>query len=320
VHFTFRQLQIFESVARLLNFSRASEELHLTQPAVSMQIRQLEESVGMPLFEQMGKRIFLTQAGEELYQHARMIDRQMKDAREALESLREGVSGRLDISIISTAKYFAPTLLARFCELHPSVQLKLSVSNREGVIQQLMNNEVDLVIMGQPPEGVATVSEPFARNTHVIVAPPSHPLARAKRLTLERVAEEPFLMREKGSGTRQLMERFLSSHGLNVKPRMEMSSNETIKQAAIAGMGIAFLSEHTVRLELETGRLVVLAVPGLPIVRDWNLVHHKEKRLSPVARSFKKFLLDEAPAMLSLAGSDSREAVSDEREASLATR
>lgn len=298
MHFTFRQLQIFESVARLLNFSRASEELHLTQPAVSMQVKQLEEVMGLSLFEHMGKRIFLTHAGVALHEHARIIARQMKEAREAIESLREGISGRLDIAIISTAKYFAPTLLARFCELHPAVQLKLSVSNRDGIVHQLVHNEVDLVIMGQPPEGLDVVTEPFARNAHLIVAPPNHPLAGVKKLTLEQVAEEPFLLREKGSGTRQLLERFLASHGLAVKPRMEMSSNETIKQAAIAGMGIAFLSEHTITLELETGRLVVLSVPGLPIVRDWHLVHHQEKKLSPVARAFKQFLLEEAPGML----------------------
>ena len=298
MHFTFRQLQIFESVARLLNFSRASEELHLTQPAVSMQVKQLEEVMGLPLFEHMGKRIFLTHAGLALHEHARIIARQMKEAREAIESLREGISGRLDIAIISTAKYFAPTLLARFCELHPAVQLKLSVSNRDGIVHQLVNNEVDLVIMGQPPEGLDVVSESFARNSHLIVAPPNHPLVGVKKLTLEQVAEEPFLLREKGSGTRQLLERFLASHALSVKPRMEMSSNETIKQAAIAGMGIAFLSEHTITLELETGRLVVLPVPGLPIVRDWHLVHHQEKKLSPVARAFKQFLLEEAPGML----------------------
>ncbi len=309
MHFTFRQLQIFESVARLLNFSRASEELHLTQPAVSMQIKQLEDAVGIPLFEQMGKRIFLTQAGEELHQHSRIISRQMKDAQEAIESLREGVSGRLDIAIISTAKYFAPILLTRFCELHPAVQLKLSVSNREGIVHQLTHNEVDLVIMGQPPEELGVITEPFARNSHVIVAPPSHPLALMKRLTLERVAEEPFLLREKGSGTRQLLERFLASHGLVVKPRMEMSSNETIKQATIAGMGIAFLSEHTVTLELETRRLIILPVPGLPIVRDWYLVHHREKRLSPVARAFKQFLLEHAPQMLAQVGGPKKKAV-----------
>lgn len=300
MHFTFRQLQIFESVARWLSYSRASEELHLTQPAVSMQIRQLEDLAGLALFEQMGKRVFLTHAGEELYQHARVIARQMKDAKEALESLREGISGRLDIAIISTAKYFAPALLVRFCELYPGVQLKLSVSNRARIVQQLQHNEVDLVIMGQPPEDMGVVMEPFARNAHIIVVPPHHALAGQSRVAATDLAHEAFLMREKGSGTRQLLERFLLSHDIEVQPRMEMSSNETIKQAVIAGMGIAFISEHTVALELQTGRLVSLSVEGLPIVRDWNLVHHRGKRLSPVARAFKTFLLEQAPAMLGL--------------------
>ncbi len=298
MHFTFRQLQIFESVARLLSFSRASEELHLTQPAVSMQIKQLEEVVAMPLFEQMGKRVFLTQAGEELYQHARVIARQMKDAKEALESLREGISGRLDIAIISTAKYFAPSLLSRFCELHPAVQLKLSVSNRAGIVQQLQHNEVDLVIMGQPPQEMGVTMAPFARNAHIIVASARHPLAAKREVAVTDLVQEAFLMRERGSGTRQLLERFLSSHGVEIQPRMEMSSNETIKQAAIAGMGMAFLSEHTVKLELQTGRLLSLPVAGLPIVRDWNLVHHRDKRLSPVARAFKAFLLEQASVTL----------------------
>ncbi len=298
MHFTFRQLQIFESVARWLSYSRASEELHLTQPAVSMQIRQLEDFVGLPLFEQMGKRVFLTHAGEELYQHARVIARQMKDAKEAMESLREGISGRLDIAIISTAKYFAPALLSRFCELYPAVQLKLSVSNREGIVRQLQHNEVDLVIMGQPPEEMGVVMESFARNAHIIVVHPLHRLAGRAQVAVEELMQEAFLMREKGSGTRQLLERFLLAHGIEVQPRMEMSSNETIKQAVIAGMGIAFLSEHTVTLELQTGRLKSLPVCGLPIERDWTLVHHRDKRLSPVARAFKSFLLEQAPIML----------------------
>lgn len=298
MHFTFRQLQIFESVARLLSFSRASDELHLTQPAVSMQIKQLEDIVAIPLFEQIGKRIFLTRAGDELYQHAKIIARQMRDAKEALDSLREGISGRFDIAIISTAKYFAPTLLSRFCQYYPAVQLKLSVSNRAGIVQQLQQNEVDLVIMGQPPEDIGVTMIPFAQNAHIIVACAQHPLAERSTIAVTELAQEAFLMREQGSGTRELLERLLLSHGISPLPRMEMSSSETIKQAVIAGMGIALLSEHTVKLELQTGRLKKLAVDGLPILREWHLVHHRDKRLSPVARAFKSFLLEQAPALL----------------------
>ncbi len=298
MHFTFRQMQIFESVARLLSFSRAAEELHLTQPAVSMQIRQLEETVGLPLLEQVGKKIHLTEAGEELHHHCRVVARQLRETKEAMESLRQGVRGRLDIAIISTAKYFMPMILARFCHAHPDVQLRLTVGNRERILEQLAENDVDMVVMGRPPAEVSVSSEAFARNPHVFVAPPGHRFANAKRLSVARVAEEPLILREKGSGTRQVLERLFTEHGLKMQARMEMSSNETIKQAVIAGMGISLLSLHTLRLELETGRLLVLPVQGLPVVRDWHLVHLKEKRLPPVARAFKTYLLESAETVI----------------------
>lgn len=298
MHFTFRQMQIFESVARLLSYSRAAEELHLTQPAVSMQLRQLEDTVGLPLLEQVGKRIQLTEAGEELHHHCKVVARQLRETREAMDSLRKGVRGRLDIAIISTAKYFMPMLLARFCKAHPDVQLRLAVGNRERILEQLADNEVDMVIMGRPPAEVTVCSVPFARNPHVFVAPPEHRFARAKRLLLARVAEEPLILREKGSGTRQVLERLFAEHALKIHGRMEMSSNEIIKQAVIAGMGISLLSQHTVKLELETGRLVALPVQGLPVVRDWHLVHLQDKRLPPVARAFKTFLIDNAEPLM----------------------
>lgn len=298
MHFTFRQMQIFESVARLLSFSRAAEELHLTQPAVSMQIRQLEDTVGLPLLEQVGKKIHLTEAGEELHHHCRVVARQLRETKEAMDSLRQGVRGRLDIAIISTAKYFMPMLLARFCDAHPDVQLRLSVGNRERILEQLADNDVDMVIMGRPPGEVSVISEPFAKNPHVVIAPPGHRFTNAKRLSVQRVSEEPMIVREKGSGTRHLLERLFAEHGLKVQARMEMSSNETIKQAVIAGMGISLLSIHTLKLELQTDSLVILPVQGLPVVRDWHLVHLKEKRLPPVARAFKSFLQEHAEEVL----------------------
>jgi DNA-binding transcriptional LysR family regulator len=291
-------MQIFESVARLLSFSRAAEELHLTQPAVSMQIRQLEDTVGLPLLEQVGKKIHLTEAGEELHHHCRVVARQLRETKEAMDSLRQGVRGRLDIAIISTAKYFMPMLLARFCDAHPDVQLRLSVGNRERILEQLADNDVDMVIMGRPPGEVSVISEPFAKNPHVVIAPPGHRFTHAKRLSVQRVSEEPMIVREKGSGTRHLLERLFADHGLKVQARMEMSSNETIKQAVIAGMGISLLSIHTLKLELQTDSLVILPVQGLPVVRDWHLVHLKEKRLPPVARAFKSFLQEHAEEVL----------------------
>jgi DNA-binding transcriptional LysR family regulator len=297
-HATLRQLQVFEAVARQLSFSRAAAELHLTQPAVSMQVKLLEGQAGLPLFERLGKKIFLTEAGAELHQHSRVIAQQLRDADEALAA-RKGLSqGRLVITMVSTAKYFVPPLLARFLKQHPGVTVKLSANNREVVLKQLADNEVDLAIMGRTPEGMEAVAEPFARHPHVIIAAPGHALARKRRIPLARLAEETFLIREPGSGTRGLLERLFAGHRLPLNVSMEMASNETIKQAVQAGMGISLLSLHTIGLELKTRRLAILDVRGMPIVRDWYVVRLAAKRLSPVAQAFRAFLLSEAGKLI----------------------
>lgn len=297
-HATLRQLQVFESVARNLSFSRAAAELHLTQPAVSMQVKLMEEHAGLPLFERLGKKIFLTEAGAELHQHSRVIAQQLRDADEALAA-RKGLSqGRLLITMVSTAKYFVPPLLARFLGQHPGVTVKLSANNREVVLKQLADNEVDLAIMGRTPEGMDAVAEPFARHPHVIIAAPGNPLAKKRSIPLARLAQETFLIREPGSGTRGLLERLFAEHRLPLNVSMEMASNETIKQAVQAGMGVSLLSLHTIELELKTRRLVVLDVQSLPIVRDWHVVHLAAKRLSPVAQAFRDFLLSTAGKLL----------------------
>jgi DNA-binding transcriptional LysR family regulator len=295
---TLRQLRVFEAVARHLSFSRAAAELHLTQPAVSMQVKSLEGEAGLPLVEQIGKRIYLTEAGRELYARAHTIARELEAAEEALDAMRGLTHGRLTIGLVSTAKYFAPALLGRFLKAHPGVTVKLGVDNREAMIGLLAGNQVDLAIMGRPPQNVETVAEAFARHPHVVIAPPEHPLAGKRRIPLERLAAETFLIREPGSGTRGLLERLFAEHKLPLTVGMEMASNETIKQAVIAGMGISLLSLHTVGLELATRRLVTLDVVGLPIVRNWYVVHLAKKRLSPVAQALKAFLLAEGAARL----------------------
>ena len=292
-HATLRQLQVFEAVARQLSFSRAAAELHLSQPAVSMQVKLLEAQAGLPLFERIGKKVFLTEAGTELHQHSRVIAQQLRDADGALAA-RKGLSqGRLVITMVSTAKYFVPPLLALFLKRHPGVTLKLWAGNRELVLKQLTDNEVDFAIMGRPPERMDAVVEAFARHPHVIIAAPRHLLARKRHIPLARLAEETFLIREPGSGTRGLLERLFAEHRLPLNVSMEMASNETIKQAVQAGMGISLLSLHTIGLELKTRRLAILDVEGLPIVRDWHVVHLTAKRLSPVAQAFRTFLLAE---------------------------
>jgi len=297
-HVTLRQLKVFEAVARHRSFSRAAEELHLTQPAVSMQVKALEAQAGLPLFEQIGKRIHLTEAGETLQRHGRTIDDELRAADEALDAMRGLQQGRLAISVVSTAKYVAPPLLAQFLGAHPGVALRLAVDNREEVLRQLVDNEVDLAIIGRPPEGLEITAEAFAQHPHVIIAPVQHPLAGRRRIPLERLVDETFIVREPGSGTRGLLERLFASHGLALNVSMEMASNESIKQAVLAGMGISLLSLHTVGLELETGRLVMLDVEGLPVVRQWHVAHLARKRLSPVGLACKRFLIDQAAAFL----------------------
>lgn len=297
-HVTLRQLKVFESVARHLSFSRAAEELHLTQPAVSMQVKQLEELAGLPLTEMIGKKVFLTNAGEEVARHARRIAQQLREAGEALDALKGVRGGRLSIGVISTAKYFAPRLLAEFRHRHPGIELDLAVHNRETIVRQLADNEIDLAIMGQPPQDFATVSEAFADHPLVIIAPPGHPLAKKKQIAPALLDAETFIIREPGSGTRATMERYFADVGITPTHPMEMVGNETIKQAVMAGLGLAFISAHTVSLECEIGRLVKLPVTGTPIMRRWFVVHRAEKELLPVAATFREFLLAEAPALM----------------------
>ncbi|MDO8930877.1 MAG: LysR family transcriptional regulator [Rhodocyclaceae bacterium] len=288
---TLRQLRVFESVARHLSFSRAAEELHLTQPAVSMQVKQLEDMVGLPLTEQLGKKIFLTNAGEEVARHARLIALQLREAAESLAAMKGVRGGQLRIGVVSTAKYFAPRLLTEFRACHPGVELRLGVHNRETIVRQLADNEIDLAIMGRPPQELATVAEAFAPHPLVIIAAADHPLAGRKRLEPADLAGDTFLIREPGSGTRTAMEHYFADVGFVPGAVFEMTSTETIKQAVMAGMGVSFISEHTIGLELSVGRLVQLPVRGTPVLREWFVVHRAEKQLLPIATAFRDFLL-----------------------------
>lgn len=291
-HASLRRLQVFEAVARLQSFSRAAAELHLTQPAVSMQVQQLEAEVGLPLYEPMGRRLDVTPAGREIVACARALALRLREAEEALAAMTGVGGGEIAISAVSTAKYHVPMVLAEFRRKHPGIRVRLSVSNREQVVRDLAENSVDLAIMGTPPRGLDTIAVPFARHPIAIIAAPGHPLARRKRLPLARLAGETFLIREPGSGTRGAMQRVFRERRFNPRETIEMSSNETIKQAVMAGMGVSFLSQHTVGLELAARRLAVLDVTGTPVMRHWYVIHRERKRLSPVAAAFKAFLIE----------------------------
>jgi DNA-binding transcriptional LysR family regulator len=293
-HFTLRQLQVFEKVANHLNYSRAAEQLYLSQPAVSMQIKQLEEHIGLPLFEQMGKKIFLTEAGRELHHYARSIAQQLAEMEAVFEEMKGLGRGKLTLSVVNTANYFTPQLLARFCERHPNINVILQVANRDAVLKQLADNSTDLAIMGQPPDGLDISAELFLDNPLVVIAPPGHPLAKLKHVKFARLAEETFLSREQGSGTRSAMERIFAQHKIQPHISMEMETNEAIKQAVQAGMGLGILSLHSIDLELETKRLAMLNVEHFPLLRHWFVAHRSNKRLSGAALAFKDFLLVEA--------------------------
>ncbi len=300
MNITLRQLRIFEAVARHLSFTRAAEDLHLTQPAVSMQVKQLEEVAGLPLFEQVGKRIFLTEAGREMEVYARGVLATLEEARVVFDELRGLKRGHLHIAVASTANYFVPQLLAEFCRRFPGVQVSLDVTNREGLLEALEDNVTDLIIMGKPPARIEVEAEVFMENPLVAIAAPGHALAGESAIPLSRLQDETFLIRESGSGTRSATERFFHEQGVSLCSTMEMSSSESIKQGVQAGLGLGLLSLHTLEMELALRRLVILDVNELPIIRNWYVMHRSGKRLSAVARSFRAFVKDEAGEILDL--------------------
>jgi len=295
---TFRQVKVFEAVARHLNYSRAAEELRMSQPGVSLHVKQLERHAGLPLFEQLGKKIHLTSAGHEMLRYSRAIIQQLKEADEALAALKGIRGGLLNIAVISAGDYFFPGLLAEFCRRHENVTVRLTVNNREEILHQLTENTTDLTVLLRPPENPDIVAEAFAPQPHVIIAAPEHWLARKRHIPLQALVKEAFIVRERGSDTRLAMEELLAECRVKFNVTMEIKSTETIKQAVIAGMGISFLSAHTLGTELELGRLSVLDVEGFPLMRKWHIVHHKNKRLPAVAVAFKEFLLQEGAALI----------------------
>jgi len=294
-HATLHQLRIFLAVARQGSFARAAEELHLSPPTLSLQVKQLSETVGQPLFEQLGKKIYLTAAGQTLAEACQDIEARMERLSQDLAALSGVEKGSLKLAILTTVKYTVPKLLGGFCAAHPGIDVAMLVGNREMLLQRLSSNQDDLYIMGQPPEQMDVVCEDFADNPLVLVAPPNHPLVGKKRIAPQRLINEPFIMREPGSGTRLTAERFFNSHGVQLRNRLEVGSNEAIKQTVAGGLGLAVLSATTVVSELALGELVQLDVQGFPLIRRWHVVYPRGKRLSPAAMAFKAWLFEHRP-------------------------
>ena len=297
-HVTIRQLRTFAEVVKAGSFTGASQALHLTPPAVTIQMRELEERAGLPLIERTAAGVVPTEAGREVIQAAQRIELALSECADALSALRGMEGGHVAIGVVSTAKYFAPAALGAFARAHPSVEIRLDVGNRAAIVAALEANTLDLALTGRPPEDLVVDKQPIGAHPHLVIAAPEHPLAGRKRSAPSLLAEETFVVREPGSGTRGLMERFFAEAKITPHIGMEMGSNETIKQAVMAGLGIAFLSAHTVAVELADERLVSLDIVGLPIVRQWFIVQLAKRRLLPAAAALRQFLIDEGEKFL----------------------
>ena len=296
--YTLKQIQTFLEVARQGSVSKAAERLFVTQPAVSMQIRQLEDAFGLALLEPAGRNIRLTHAGEAFLQHAQAAMGQLKDLEAQMADHVGLKKGRIDLAVVSTAKYFIPMLLVRFGKLFDGINVQLKIDNRENVLGMLARNEADLVVMGRAPADLDCEAIAFATNPLSIVAAPDHPLVRRKQLPFAALGDYRFVVREDGSGTRAAMERLFAQHKTALNVEMEMPSNETIKQAVMAGMGLSFLSLRTVRHELASGHIALVDIQDMPQIGHWYITHLSQKKLSPAARSFKEFLMEQGGALM----------------------
>jgi LysR family transcriptional regulator, low CO2-responsive transcriptional regulator len=295
---TLRQLQVFEASVRLGSFSRAAEELFVTQPTVSMQIKKLSDALGLPLFEQIGRNVRPTEIGHELYKSCRQIFENLANLEMKISDHKGMKRGRLRLGVVTTAKYFVPEVLGEFCRLYPGIDVALKVSNRDRIIERLNAFEDDLYIMGQAPDDVMELeSYPFAPNPLVLLAPRDHPLVGEKNIPLSRIAEEPLILREPGSGIRDATLRLFEREGLRPNVRMELGSNEAIKHAVVGGLGLAILSLHTLSLEGPNGPVAILDVENFPIMRQWHIVYPKGKELSLVTDAFLEFSLGVEPRM-----------------------
>ncbi|MDG4812000.1 LysR substrate-binding domain-containing protein [Hydrogenovibrio sp. 3SP14C1] len=299
-HATLRQIQVFESVARNLSFTRAAEELHLTQPTVSAQVKSLVEAINMPLYEQIGRNIYLTEVGEEVASSCREVINHFSNLEILLDDFRGVKRGRLRVAVMTTAKYFLPVALGEFCKKYPDIDLDLTIKNREALLKRIYQNMDDIYILGQiPPSNLELEVIPFVPNPLVMIANKNHPLA-GKKVTLKRLSKEPFIMREQGSGIRQAVEKLFTDKGLKVNERLTMTTNEAIKHCVVGELGVACVSKHALSLSKSKGPIVELDVEGFPVEKQWNIVYPAGKELSLLAQEFLEFLQEKGTEFVRL--------------------
>jgi DNA-binding transcriptional LysR family regulator len=292
---TFRQLETFAAVARTGSFTRAAEELHLTQPAVSIQIRQIADAIGLPLFDTSGREAALTAAGRELLAASRNLDDAWSRFESAIAELKGLRRGRLRVALVTTAKYFLPRMLGEFCRKYPDIDIELEIANRERIVERLRANRDDLYVMSYPPDDLDVTAHPFLANEHVIIAPANHPAA-GRRVALADLAGEPFILREPGSGSRNAIDRHLATAGLRLNVRLSLSSNEAIRDLVASGMGLGVLSRHALAADPARDGLVLLDVEGFPLHHMWSVVHLRAKLLPLPAQAFLEELVRVAGA------------------------
>ncbi|MGC1197616.1 MAG: LysR substrate-binding domain-containing protein [Geitlerinemataceae cyanobacterium] len=294
IHATLHQLKVFETTARHGSFTKAAEELSITQPTVSTQVKQLTQAVGLPLFEHIGKQLYLTDTGRELQATCREVFEQLDNFEMKVADLKGAKQGKLRLAVVTTAKYFVPRILGSFCQNYPDIDISLQVTNHQKLTQRMWENQDDLYILSQPPADMDLCSQAVLDNPLVVVARRDHPLANQKNIPIQRLQHEPFIMRESGSGTRQAVEELFEKRRVSVNVRLELGSNEAIKQAIAGGLGISVLSEHTLMPEGSLGELVALDVRDFPIARRWYVVYLAGKQLSVIAEAFLAYLLEQA--------------------------
>lgn len=300
IHATLHQLKVFETTARLGSFTKAAEELSITQPTVSSQIKQLTKSIGLPLFEQIGKTLYLTEAGKALLVTCQDIFEKLDNFEMKVADLKGAKEGKLRISAITTTKYFLPRILGLFCQKYPEIDVSLEVINHENVITRMQNNEDDLYILSHLPENIDLYSRAFLENPLVVVAKSDHPLAGQKNIPISSLNNEPFIMREFGSGTRTAVEKLFAKNNISVRVKLELGSNEAIKEAIAGGLGMSVLSRHTLQGYLDNGELTILDVEFFPIERYWYASYLTGKQLSVIAQAFLGFLIEKSPIITNL--------------------
>ncbi len=293
INATLHQLKVFETTARLASFTKAAEELSIKQPTVSSQIKQLTKAIGLPLFEQIGKQLYLTTAGEELLSTCQDVFTQLDNFQSKIADLKGTKEGILSVTVVTTAKYFVPRILGSFCQIYPNIDISLQVTNHQQIHQRMLKNKDDLYVLSQPPEDVDLESHAFLDNPLVVVAPRNHILSNKKNIPVEELQRFPFLLREIGSNTRREVQKLFDKHNLNIKVRLELGSNEAIKQAIVGGLGISILSKHTLTTHYED-ELCILDVQGFPIEKNWYVTHLSGKQLSVIAQTFLEYLLEQS--------------------------